>query len=161
MMKLGDATFGMDGPAYDEFTQKIPITWAAQGRISRRDALQFVGFGTETVDLTGTIHTLFAPGGTPIGINTIRVFERMALDPQPYMMVDGTGRRYGYFAVASVTDVRTDMVTNGAPQKQKFTLNLKRYGEDVLTEQAVPADSGNVDLMDVRQAALSVNPALA
>lgn len=137
MLKVGDIKFGISGPAYKAFVHEIEANWAAQGRINRRPALQFVGIGAEKISLTGTIYGLLAVGGSPLGINQLKQIESSLLSPGPQMVMDGTGRRYGYFIIRSLKEERSAFIINGAPQKQEFTVNLERYGEDMLRDDAV------------------------
>lgn len=140
MLKVGNIKFGLDGPAYKQFTHEIEANWAAQGRINRRPALQFVGIGAEKISLTGTIYGLFKN----LGIGQLKQVEASLLSPGPQMVMDGTGRRYGYFIVRSMKEDRSAFISNGAPQKQEFTISLERYGEDMLRDDAV-LDGGNTD----------------
>lgn len=133
MLKVGDIKFGLDGPAYKAFVHEIEANWAAQGRINRRPALQFVGVGAEKITLTGTIYGLFKN----MGIGHLKQIESALLSPGPQMVMDGTGRRYGYFIIRSMREERGAFLTNGAPQKQEFTVNLERYGEDMLRDDSV------------------------
>lgn len=147
MLKIGDVHLGMRGAAYDEFVHEVAAEWASQGRINRRNALQHTGIGPEKITLNGTIHPLFFG----LGIGTLKGLQAMVVagTPQPHMVIDGTGRRYGYFIVRSVRETRSKFLTNGAPQKQGFTVELERYGEDSLREDAISGE-GNTDLNALR-----------
>lgn len=154
MMMIGDVSLGLRGPAYDKFSHEIEAMWAAQGRINRRPALQFTGIGEETINLSGCIFPMFFG----LGINTLRQLENLLLGspiPSPQLVIDGTGRNYGYFVVRTLKEERSKFLTNGAPQKQEFTLSLSRYGEDMLANNAI-LGNGNTDLNSLRAVATSV-----
>lgn len=150
MMKIGDVKFGMGGPAYNKLTHVLSADWASQARINRRPALQFTGVGGEKIVLSGVIFPLFFK----IGISSLEAVRALVLDARPEMLIEGTGKRYGYFVVKEVAEDRSHFIPNGAPQRQEFTITLERYGEDMLSNDAV-VGGGSVDLDAARAAAAS------
>jgi hypothetical protein len=154
MLKIGDVNFGLSGPAYDKFTHEIEANWASQGRINRNNALQFVGLGPEKITISGVIFPLLNTGGGALGAGTLKKIESSLRSPGPQMVIDGMDRRYGYFIVRSLKEDRSKFLTNGAPQKQEFTVVLERYGEDMLRDDAVLGE-GNTDISGIRSSSVA------
>lgn len=149
MLKIGDVTLGLNGPAYDKLCHELEADWAAQKRINRAPALQWTGVGTEQITLSGCIFPLLSTGnGGHLGINTLKELETALINPKPSLVVDGTGRRYGYFIIRSLREERSKFITNGAPQKQEFTLVMERYGEDNISAEGV-IGAGSIDLLNL------------
>ena len=56
MLALDEYRFSLPTAAYQEFTHAAEYRWAAQERLGRLPARQYLGPGPETVSLSGVIH---------------------------------------------------------------------------------------------------------
>ena len=125
MMALGEYRFMVSTAAYQEFTHTAEHRWAAQERIGRLPARQYIGPGQETVSLRGTLHPHFRGGLGQVG--------RMRAEAgtgEPLGMIDGTGRDWGQWVITRVEETRRVFEADGAPRRVEFRLELARYGED-------------------------------
>lgn len=59
MMMLGQYRFSIDSAAYQTFTRSTEYRWEEQKRLGKDPAMQFVGPGTDTITLEGTIYPHF------------------------------------------------------------------------------------------------------
>jgi phage tail protein len=56
MMALGSFRFSIETATYQELKRGQSYRWQSQVRLLRRPALQFVGAGSEMIELTGVIY---------------------------------------------------------------------------------------------------------
>jgi phage protein U len=141
MLLVGNVIFSIDGPNYDQLTRSTGIEWASQARIGRENALQFTGVGEETITLTGTIYGLFREQG----IGQVDKLEGAMRTHAPQLVLSGQGKRYGYYCITDLSEDQTALLDNGAPQKQSYTLTMKKYGEDMLSPDAImDGDGGGI-----------------
>jgi hypothetical protein len=125
MMKLGAYTFSMETAAYQELKRTTPFRWAAQNRVGLRPALQFVGPGQESIELSGTIYPLYKGG-----IGQLNQMRQQAGTGTPLILVDGLGNIWGKWCIEEIQETQTVFLPGGIPQKQSFSLRLGNYGED-------------------------------
>lgn len=125
MMALGGYRFSLTSAAYQELRRSNAYRWQAQERLQRLPAQQFVGPGSETLDLKGTIYPHYR-GGT----KQLDLMRAQAGLGEPLLLVDGLGFIWGRWVILQVDETQTVMLTNGLPRKLEFQLRLTRYAED-------------------------------
>ncbi|MFW5499579.1 MULTISPECIES: phage tail protein [unclassified Maridesulfovibrio] len=125
MMKLGAYKFSMITAAYDNLVRTTSYRWAKQERISREPALQFVGPGDDTLELSGVIFPQFLGG-----LEQLNNMRAEAGKGKPLMLVDGRGKVWGKYVIEEVREEQTAHFKGGAPKKQQFSLRIAKYGED-------------------------------
>lgn len=125
MMALGGYRFSLTSAAYQELRRSNAYRWQAQERLQRLPAQQFVGPGSETLDLKGTIYPQYRGGMTQLDL-----MRAQAGRGEPLLLVDGLGFIWGQWVILQVDETQTVMLTNGQPRKLEFQLRLARYGED-------------------------------
>ena len=125
MMALGGYRFSLTSAAYQELRRINAYRWQAQERLQRLPAQQFVGPGSETLDLKGTIYPHYR-GGTK-QLDLMRAQAGLGV---PLLLVDGLGFIWGRWVILQVDETQTVMLTNGLPRKLEFQLRLTRYAED-------------------------------
>ena len=126
MMGLGSYRFALATAAYDDFSRSTEHRWASLDRAGRRPALQYLGPGADTIELSGVIHPSFRGG-----LHQITAMRTEAALGTPRMLVDGRGRVWGRFAIRSITDQQRTFFADGTPREMSFRLALERYGEDL------------------------------
>lgn len=124
MMKLGGFTFGIDTAAYQNLTRSSEYRWAAQDRIGQGPALQPVGPGGETINLDGTIY----PGHRG-GADQLNDMRAEAGKMKPLILVDGRGFVHGRWVIERVEEGQEIFAHRGAPRKQTFRLQLRKYDD--------------------------------
>ncbi len=125
MMALGGYRFSLTSAAYQELRRTNAYRWQAQERLQRLPAQQFVGPGSETLDLKGTIYPHYRGG--MIQLDLMRTQAGLG---EPLILVDGLGFIWGQWVILQVDETQTVMLTNGLPRKLEFQLRLTRYAED-------------------------------
>ncbi len=125
MMALGGYRFSLTSAAYQELRRSNAYRWQAQERLQRLPAQQFVGPGSETLDLKGTIYPHYRGG-----MKQLDVMRAQAGRGVPLLLVDGLGFIWSQWVILQVDETQTVMLTNGQPRKLEFQLRLARYGED-------------------------------
>ena len=123
MMALGGYRFSLTSAAYQELRRSNAYRWQTQERLQRLPAQQFVGLGSETLDLKGIIYPHYQ-GGT----KQLDVMRAQAGRGVPLLLVDGLGFIWGQWVILQVDETQTVMLTNGQPRKLEFQLRLARYG---------------------------------
>jgi phage tail protein len=126
MMALGDFLFSIDTAAYQELKHSQSYRWQSQERLLRRPALQFVGVGVETIELTGVIYPHYRGG-----LKQIDTFREAAGNGEPLLLIDGLGFVWGQWVITQIDEGQSLFQANGQPLKQTFQLNLSRYGEEM------------------------------
>ncbi|UIJ38530.1 phage tail protein [Desulfobaculum bizertense] len=121
MMKIGDYAFSVNRAAYQSFERSTAYAWAAQERMGREAALQFVGVGEDAVTLTGVVFS-----GGPAQAEKMR---QEAAQGKPLLFVDGTGKIHGLWVIVSVGETGSVFFADGVARKTEFTLKLRYYGE--------------------------------
>ena len=126
MMGLGDFRFSLPTAAYDGFQRQTEYRWPSQDRIKKGPALQFVGPGGETLELSGTIYPQYKGG-----LGQINAMRAQADLGTPLILVDGGGHVLGYWVIESVAETRSVFFADGTPRKLEFKLAIRRYNDSV------------------------------
>lgn len=124
MMMLGQFQFGIDTAAFQELNRSTEYRWPSLDVFGGAPVLQFTGRGPETISLQGTIFPGWRGGGSQV--NAMR---DQAAAGQPLMLVTGTGVLLGQYAIERVEEKQAVFAQGGAPRKQEFTLQLKRFAD--------------------------------
>lgn len=125
MMGLGEYRFSISTAAYQELKRTSPYRWAAQNRVGQRPALQYIGPGQETIELSGDLYPLYKGG-----IGQMDKMRKEAGAGQPLILVDGLGTIWGKWCIEEIQETQTIFLPGGIPKKQSFSLRLSHYGED-------------------------------
>lgn len=125
MMALGSYRFSIDSAAYQELKHSQAYRWQAQERLQRRPAMQFLGAGEESVELSGLIYPHFKGG-----LEQLDTMRAEASKGQPLLLVDGLGFVWGQWVITQIDEGQSFFQGNGQPLKQSFQLKLVNYGAD-------------------------------
>ncbi len=126
MLGLGEYRFCLDTAAYDELRRRTEYRWPCQDRINRAPALQFMGPGGETIELGGTIYPHFRGG-----LGQVDAMRAQAALGAPLLLVDGTGKVMGHWAIESIEETRRVFFADGTPRRIEFRLSIRRYNDAV------------------------------
>ena len=122
MMQLGFFQFSIDDATYQRLSRSTEYRWARQSRIGSNDALQFTGYGPETIEMEGVIYPHFKGG--------LKQVDRMRTQAGigiPLPLVSGQGRILGLWVVEGITEGQEVFARQGVPQRQEFTMRMSRY----------------------------------
>jgi phage protein U len=121
LLALGPFAFGMNTAAFDELRRQMQFKHGAAVRIGARDSFQYLGPGSESLTLSGTV----APEITG-QLASITQLEQMGRNGNAYVLVDGTGYVYGTFYIDSMETTQRYHLADGTPRRVDFSLTLER-----------------------------------
>ena len=128
MARLGDYQFSLETASFDTLQRSTEYRWAAQDRIGRDQAQQFLGMGEDRIELRGTIYPHFRGG-----LGQLALMREAAGRGKPLPLIyafERVGQYNGLWCIKSVSDERSVPIRNGAARKIEFSLCLVAYGED-------------------------------
>ena len=126
MMRLGTFKFGIYTAAYQELNRSTSYQWGEQAVFGGWDNLQYLGPGQDTQTLTGVVFPEFK-GGTG-QIDQLRALASLG---QPQILVSGTGRILGLWVINQIDDGQSHFAAFGVPRRQEFTVNMRKYSDDI------------------------------
>ena len=122
MMQLGFFQFSIDGATYQRLSRSTEYRWARQARIGANDALQFTGYGPETIEIEGVIYPHFRGG-----LKQVDRMRTQASLGRPLTLVSGVGKVLGLWVVEGISEGQEVFASRGVPQRQDFTMRMARY----------------------------------
>jgi phage protein U len=121
MMWLGPFRFGITGASHDTLQQASQYRWEEVPLVGARPEMHYLGPGTETRTLSGTIYPHFRGG-----LGQVEAMRQQAAMGAPHLMGDGLGFVFGRWVITGVDDTRSVLMADGAPRKIEFALKLQR-----------------------------------
>ena len=122
MMMLGGFQFCILTAAYQELNRHSEYKWPSHHRFGQRPSSQFVGIGEETITLAGIIYPEYRGG-----FQQVEQMRSMAGRGQPLLLVDGLGKLWGRWVIEAIDEKQSLFAAFGAPRKQEFNLQLRRF----------------------------------
>jgi len=122
MMALGGYRFATRTGGYSDIDRTTEWRWPEQEVIGAPPALQYVGPGLDLMTIRGVIFPHFRGG-----LGQVDAMRAQAGRGEPLILVDGTGRYYGEWVVCAIQESRTAFMSDGAPRRIEFTVELKKY----------------------------------
>jgi len=122
MLQLGFLQFSLDNAVYQRLNRSTEYRWARQPRVGSNDALQFTGYGPESIVIEGVIYPHFRGG--------LKQIDRMRTQASigiPLPLVTGSGRVLGLWVVEAITEGQQVFAKRGIPRRQDFTMRIARY----------------------------------
>ena len=116
--------FGLNTAAFDSLRRQSQYNIVTQERLGRPQALQAVNQGGESLTLSGVVFAQMA------GMTQLNALRRIGFQMKPVELIAGHGETLGRWYLASVSEDQSDLMADGAPRKQTFTVEFKRYGDD-------------------------------
>ena len=125
MMALGYFVFHLKTTPYQQMQRSQVLDWAANNRVGRRDAMQFLGPGDETIALSGLLVPEISGGRISLAI-----LRTMADLGDAWILLGGDGYYYGLYIIESVDETGSEFFPGGAPRKIEFSVNLRKVDDD-------------------------------
>ncbi|MDZ4377994.1 MAG: phage tail protein [Xanthomonadaceae bacterium] len=125
LLSLGPVQFLAGALAHQSIARSVDYRWAAQDRLGRAPAQQFMGRGAETIELTGYTLTHYTGGA-----ETITRLRALADQGEPQALVDASGTVLGLYVLTRVETTGSELDASGRPLMLEFRLALSAYGED-------------------------------
>lgn len=126
MLALGPYRFSISTAAYQELERNNEWRWQAVDRIGTRPAQQYVGPGSETVNMRGIIYPGFI--AQRAGLSQLPAMRAAADLGEPLMMVDGAGRVWGLMCITSIREGQKTFFSDGTPRAIDFDISMVAYG---------------------------------
>jgi len=124
MMGLGSFRFSVEAMVLQRFERRRPQRHADVDLIGRPPGSQFMGPGSQTINIPAVIYPYFLGGA---GLAQLDSMAAAADAGTPLMLVAGTGRVLGRFTVRDIGDTREHFFPDGSPQKVELYVSLARY----------------------------------
>lgn len=122
MMQLGFLQFSLDKATYQRLSRSTEYRWARLPRIGSNDAMQFTGYGPETIEIEGVIYPHFRGG-----LKQVDKMRTQASIGIPLPLVTGSGRVLGLWVVETISEGQEIFAKRGIPLRQEFTMRIARY----------------------------------
>lgn len=122
MMLLGSFPFAISTAAYQELARKAGRRWAQQDVYGKRPVLQDTGPDAETITLAGVIFPEYRGGFRQL--DSLRTLMNTG---KPQQLISGSGQLLGKWVIESVEERQGTFAALGAPRRQDFTVQLKRF----------------------------------
>jgi len=122
---IGGVPLGLNHASVEGFDRKKGYRWPAQPRVARPEALQFVGAGAETITVKGYIHPHFKGDA-----QHMEQIHQLADAGIPYIVLTGTGKVFGKYAITDVSENFKELMDDGRPKRVDYSITLTRYGND-------------------------------
>ncbi|WP_171178673.1 phage tail protein [Ruegeria sp. HKCCD8929] len=122
MLQLGVFQFSIDTATYQRLNRSTEYRWARQPRIGGNDAMQFTGYGPETIEIEGVIYPHFRGGLKQI--DKLRTQGSIGI---PLPLISGIGKVLGLWVIEAVTEGQEVFAAQGIPHRQDFSMRMARY----------------------------------
>ena len=116
MMILGAYRFAISSAAFQTLKRRSEYRWQEVSRIGSDPALQFTGFGAETIDLDGVIYPHFKGG-----LRQVTLMRAQAGLGKPLFLISGNGNAFGKWCIVKISENQSVFMKAGAPLKIEFS----------------------------------------
>lgn len=124
MMALGSFRFSIDSLILERIDRRLPLRHIDQDLVGREPGSQYLGPGSERIQLPALIYPVFLPGG---GLTQLESMRQTAMAGTPLMLAAATGRVLGRFTIREVHENREHLLAGAVAQKVSATIDLARY----------------------------------
>jgi phage protein U len=140
LMMWGGFVFQLSTLAYSKLTLQDSWNWASQGRSGKRDLLQYTGKKAPTLTFDCELYAAFLhPSLLTSELQKYGLMGAIAADPPehlrvladtrtPQMLVTGTGKVMGYWALTQMNQVMDAFRPDSQPTHQTLSLTMQFYG---------------------------------
>lgn len=125
MLALGDYRFSVGTAAWEQLSRTDNWRWASLERLERKPAMQYVGEGSVTVELSGRIYPHYKGG-----LGQLTAMRAEAAKGKPLLLNDGLGNVWGKFCILKVSEDQSLPFSKGVPRRIEFRISLESYGDD-------------------------------
>lgn len=125
LVSLGMFVFALDTLAYQELQRKDDWRFARNPRVGARDAVQYVGPGDSTINLSGTAFAELCDGAA-----SLEDLRAMAADGEAWPLVSAAGIVFGDFVIASIDETGSVFDAAGNARRIEFGIELVAVGGD-------------------------------
>jgi hypothetical protein len=123
LLALGNYRFSIANGAYQKLKRKTEWRHPSTERIGMPPGSQFVGPGDDTISIDGVIYPHYRGG-----LRQIDQMRAQAGMGRALALTTGYGRYLGTFLILSVEETQDAPMSDGAPRKIEFNIELKAPG---------------------------------
>ena len=124
LLMLGAFKFSLNTAVFQQMERSTTYRWAAQQRTGQIDALQFTGFGEDSIMLPGVVYPEFKGGA-----GQVDDLRKLAAEGKPLRLITGTGAVLGMWVIEGVRETASEYRTDGVPRKQEFTVEIRKFSD--------------------------------
>lgn len=128
-MSLGFFVFSLKTAPFDQLTRDTAYRWAQNERFGQGAASQFLGPGEDNIAIKGQL----APEITG-GEKNLDRLRLMASTGTAWPLINGEGWPLGFWYIEAVNEDKSYFTKDGQARLIDFTLKLKRYFGNDLTQ---------------------------
>lgn len=150
MMTLGFFVFSLKTASYQQLQRQTNWRIAKQDRIGLRPAYQALGPGEDIISLSGVLYPELTAGRI-----TLDLLRAMAEKQDPWPLIEGTGRMYGWWAIKDIQETATAFMRDGLPQKIEFDISLVRVDDRPIDLSSVMASAAAAGLTGAAAGAMN------
>lgn len=122
MLQLGPFQFSVDTAAYQQLRRETQYRWQGQQRVGAHDALQFTGYGSDSIEVNGIIYPDYKGGS-----GQLARMRAVATLGTPMPLVSSGGIVFGLYVIQAITEGQSIFARRGAPRRQTFSMTMRRY----------------------------------
>ncbi len=123
LLALGSYRFAVSTGAYQSLKRKTDWRHPSTERIGMMPGSQFIGPGDDKITIDGVIYPHFRGG-----LRQIDLMRAQAGMGRAMPLITGYGRYFGMYVIESVVETQTVLMSDGAPRKIEFSIELKDPG---------------------------------
>lgn len=122
MMILGMFVFSLNTIAYQQLQRQTTWRHVSHDRVGDMPDYQYAGKGADVFTLNATIsHEIQRFSG--VSLDALRL---MANTGKSFLLMEGTGKIYGFVVIQDVSETKTEFFTNGQPRLTEFSITLEK-----------------------------------
>ena len=122
MMALGLFIFSLNTIAYQQLQRQTSWRHVSHDRVGDSPDYQYAGKGADTFTLNCSIsHEIQKFSGLSIDI-----LRMMADSGKSFLLIEGTGRIYGFVVIVDMNETRTEFFKDGQPRLTEFSISLEK-----------------------------------
>ncbi len=121
-MILGMFVFSLNTIAYQQLQRQTSWRHVSHDRVGDMPDYQYAGKGADVFTLNATIsHEIQRFSG--VSLDALRL---MANTGKSFLLMEGTGKIYGFVAIQDISETKTEFFTNGQPKLTEFSITLEK-----------------------------------
>jgi len=124
LLALGKYRFSVNTAAFQSLSKSNEYRWAQQERLTVDPALQYIGPGSQSINVQGVIFPHYKGG-----LNQVDDMRSEAALGKPLLLTDGQGKIHGTWVIERIEETQSIFFSNGTPRKVEFRVNLKKYDD--------------------------------
>lgn len=127
--------FNLNTAAFDALQRNSAYNWSGQVRLVGGRRCRASAWARRASCSKGAVFPLRRQVGNQekvVGLEQLEALRRLAERREPLILSSGYGEvQMGLWCLVRISENQSALLGNGAPRKQTFDLEFKRYGDDL------------------------------